>query len=263
MLKLTACIDMLYRELDFYDRFAAAKKAGLDAVEFWGFTGRDLARVREECDKNELTLAAVCVGGTGEAADRFNSRRLLYRDGIDDFVEVTKQSAKAAELLGCKTFIITVGQERDDATRYEQHANIVLALKAAAPIFEDAGLVMVVEPLNVLCNHRGYFLPSSYEAFEILEEVGSPAIKLLYDIYHQQISEGNLIPTIEKNISLIGHFHVADNPGRHEPGTGEINYRKVFETIHKLGYDKYIGLEYSNTIDTTETIRHTLELASF
>lgn len=139
--------------------------------------GRDLARVREECDKNELTLAAVCVGGTGEAADRFNSRRLLYRDGIDDFVEVTKQSAKAAELLGCQDLHNNgrSGARRRD--RYEQHANIVLALKAAAPIFEDAGLTMVVEPLNVLCNHRGYFLPSSYEAFEILEEVGSPAIK--------------------------------------------------------------------------------------
>jgi hydroxypyruvate isomerase len=260
MIKLSACIDMLYRDLDFYDRFKAAKEAGVDAVEFWSFNNRDLVRVREECDKNNLTLAAVCVGGSGEAAGRFNSRKLLYRDGIDDFVEVMKESAEAAKILGCKTFIVTVGQERNDATRYEQHANIVLSLKAAAPIFEDAGLTLVVEPLNTLCNHKGYFLPSSYEGFEILEEVGSPAVKLLYDIYHQQISEGNLIPTITKYINLIGHFHVADNPGRHEPGTGEINYRKVFETIDSLGYDKYVGLEYTSTIDTTQSIRNTLAL---
>lgn len=260
MIKLSACIDMLYREIDFWDRFRAAKEAGLEAVEFWGFTNRDLARVREECDKNALTLAAVCAGGYGEAAGRFNTRKLLYRDGINDFVEVAKESAEAAKALGCKTFIVTVGQERNDATRYEQHANIVLSLKAAAPVFEDAGLTLVVEPLNTLCNHRGYFLPSSYEGFEILEEVGSPAVKLLYDIYHQQISEGNLIPTITKNIGLIGHFHVADNPGRHEPGTGEINYRKVFETIDSLGYDKFVGLEYTSTIDASQSIRNTLAL---
>lgn len=260
MLKLSACIDMLFREIDFYDRFAAAKAAGLDAVEFWGFANKDLARVREQLDKHSLTLAAMCVDGTGEAVDRFNSRKLLYRDGIEDFCEVARQTVKASEITGCKTFIVTVGQERNDATRYEQHTNIVLHLKAAAPIFEDAGLTLVVEPLNTLCNHKGYFLPSSYEAFSILEEVGSPAVKLLYDIYHQQISEGNLIPTITKNIGLIGHFHVADNPGRHEPGTGEINYRKVFEVIRELGYDKHVGLEYTNTIDAAETIRNTLAL---
>lgn len=260
MLKLSACIDMLYRDIDFYDRFKAAKDAGLDAVEFWNFNNRDLARVREECDKNGLTLAAACVGGYGEAAGRFNTRRLLFRDGIDDFVEVMKETAEASKVLGCKTFIVTVGQERNDVTRFEQHTNIVLALKAAAHVFEDAGLTLVVEPLNTLCNHKGYFLPSSYEAFGILEEVGSPAVKLLYDIYHQQISEGNLIPTITKNIGLIGHFHVADNPGRHEPGTGEINYRNVFKAIDSLGYDKFVGLEYTSTIDTSESIRNTLAL---
>ncbi|MCI8387767.1 MAG: TIM barrel protein [Clostridiales bacterium] len=260
MIKLSACIDMLFTELDFYDRFKATKEAGLDAVEFWNFNNRDLARVREECDKNGLTLSAVCACGYGEAAGRFGSRKLLYRDGIEDFVTVIKETIEASKVLNCKTFIVTVGQERNDVTRYEQHANIVLSLKAVAPLLEDAGITLVVEPLNTLCNHIGYFLPSSYEAFEILEEIGSPAIKLLYDVYHQQISEGNLIPTIKKNIDLIGHFHVADNPGRNEPGTGEINYRKVFETIDSLGYDKFVGLEYRSTIDPAQSIRNTLEL---
>ncbi len=260
MIKLSACIDMLFNDRDFYARFAAAKEAGLDAVEFWGYTNRDLGRVREECDKNGLTLSACCVGGTGEVGDRFGQRRLVFRDGAADFIEVSKQSVEAAKKLNCKTLIVTVGQERNDATRFEQHTNIVLNLKAAAPIYEDAGVTLVVEPLNTLCNHRGYFLPSSYEAFGILEEVGSPNVKLLYDIYHQQISEGNLIPTITKNIALIGHFHVADNPGRHEPGTGEINYRKVFETIDSLGYDRYVGLEYHPVAPHADAVRSTLAL---
>ena len=261
MVKLSACIDILYRNLDFYDRFKAAKDSGLDAAEFWGFAGRDLGRVREECDKNGLTLAACCVSGTGEAADRFNQKKLLYRAGIEDFLDVTRQTVEAAKILNCKTFIDTVGQERNDATRYEQHKNIVLALKAAAPIYEDAGLTMVVEPLNTLTDHKGYFLASSYEAFSILEEVGSPAIKLLYDVYHQQITEGNLIPQIKKNIDLIGHFHVADNPGRNEPGTGEINYKKIFEVIGETGYDKFVGLEYRPTMPEAETMKALLEIA--
>jgi len=260
MIKLSACIEMLFPELDFYARVKAAKEAGLEAAEIWGFTNRDLDRLHGEFEANGMTLAAACVGGYGEAAGRFNTRKLLYRDGIEDFVAVAKDTVEASKKLNCQTFIVTVGQERNDATRYEQHTNIVLSLKAVAPIFEEAGLTLVVEPLNTLCNHKGYYLPSSYEAFGILEEVGSPAVKLLYDIYHQQISEGNLIPTIRKNIDLIGHFHVADNPGRNEPGTGEINYRKVFETIDSLGYRKYVGLEYRSIAPSAVSIGTTLAL---
>jgi hydroxypyruvate isomerase len=133
-------------------------------------------------------------------------------------------------------------------------------LKHVAPLFEDAGVTLVVEPLNILSNHMGYYLSSSYEAFEICNVVGSPRVKVLYDIYHQQISEGNLIPTIRKYFDLIGHLHVADVPGRHEPGTGEINYKNVFKAISDLGYDKYVGLEYSPTINTAETVKNVIEL---
>jgi hydroxypyruvate isomerase len=128
-------------------------------------------------------------------------------------------------------------------------------LKHVAPLFEKSGITLVLEPLNILCDHMGYYLASSYEAFEICNVVGSKNIKVLYDIYHQQITEGNLIPTIRKYFDLIGHFHVADVPGRNEPGTGEINYRNVFRAIEDLGYDKYVGLEYSPTIDTAETLK--------
>jgi hydroxypyruvate isomerase len=119
----------------------------------------------------------------------------------------------------------------------------------------------VLEPLNTLKDHRGYFLASSYEAFEIIEEVGSPAVKVLYDIYHQQITEGNLIPTITENIGLIGHFHVADVPGRHQPGTGEINYKNVFAAIDGSGYNRYVGLEYGPTVATADTIKTTAAFA--
>ena len=261
MIKLSACIEMLFNEVGFYDRFEAAKNAGLDAVEFWRWTGKDIGRIKELKDKYKLVISDFCVAAEGdELADEFNAKRLLYR-GVDKaFKHAVEQTIPLAKQLDTQTLIVTVGQERNDVTRYEQHANIVLNLKAAASLLEDAGIILVVEPLNVLANHRGYFLPSSYEAFEIVEEVGSPNVKILYDIYHQQISEGNIIPTIQKYSELIGHFHTADVPGRHELGTGELNYRNIFAAIDKTGYDKYVGMEYAPTKNTAETVKEALAL---
>lgn len=258
MIKLSACIEMVYGELPFIDRIKAAAESGLPAVEFWGWCGKDLESIKAAKEEAGIAVSAFCVSSED---DVFNQKRLLFRDGDRAFVEASKLSIEKAKWMGTPSLIVTTGQERNDITRYEQHANVVHCLKAAAPYFEDAGVTLVLEPLNVLCNHRGYFLPSSYEAFEIIDEVGSPAIKVLYDIYHQQISEGNLIPTITKNIGMIGHFHSADVPGRNEPGTGEINYKKVFAAIDATGYDRYVGLEYSPTKASAETIAEVKKLA--
>lgn len=258
MIKLSACIEMLFSEVGFYDRFEAAAATGLKGVEFWSWCGKDLDKIKSLCDNFGLTLSAFCVSSEEK---EFNEKRLLFSDSAKSFVSATKESIAKAKLTNTPTLIMTTGQERNDVTRYEQHANIVRALKAAAPLYEDAGITMVLEPLNVLCNHRGYFLPSSYEAFEIMQEVDSPNIKVLYDVYHQQISEGNLIPTIRKNIDLIGHFHTADVPGRNEPGSGEINYSNVFAAIDATGYDRWVGMEYAPTKATSDTVKKVMELA--
>jgi hydroxypyruvate isomerase len=263
MLKLSACLPMMFGGVDFYDKFKAAKDAGLEYAEFWGWAGYDTDKVKSAADSAGVKIATACIDTTvPEVAGVFNKKKLLTRDAdaFDAFYKACEESIAVAKKLDIPSMIITVGQERNNVTRYEQHANIVMNLKHVAPLFEKAGVTLIVEPLNVLANHIGYFLPSSYEAFEICNEVGSPQVKVLYDIYHQQISEGNLIPTIRKYFDLIGHFHVADVPGRNEPGTGEINYRNVFKAIEALGYDKYVGLEYSPTIDTAETIRKVIEL---
>jgi len=263
MLKLSACLPMMFGNIDFYDRFQAAKDAGLDYVEFWGWAGLDINKVKSAANSAGIKIAAACIDtAVPEVAAVFNSKKLLTRDAdaFDAFYKACQESIKIAQELNIPSLIITVGQERNDVTRYEQHANIVMNLKHVAPLFEDAGITLIVEPLNVLCDHIGYFLASSYEGFEICNAVGSPRVKLLYDIYHQQITEGNLIPTIRKYFDLIGHFHVADVPGRNQPGTGEINYKNVFKTIAELGYDKYVGLEYSPTVDTAETIKKVIEL---
>ncbi|MCL2096758.1 MAG: TIM barrel protein [Oscillospiraceae bacterium] len=266
MLKFSPCIEMMFTKEypDFYDRFKAAKDSGADAVDFWGWSGKDMNRIGDLINKYGLTISSVCVDTTdSETAKIFAEKRLLTRDkdAFGAFYKSCQESIKMAQTLKIPSLIVTTGNERpNNITRYEQHANIVLMLKHAAPLFEDSGVTLIVEPLNILCDHVGYFLSSSYEAFEICNEVGSKNIKVLYDIYHQQITEGNLIPTIRKYFDLIGHFHVADVPGRNEPGTGEINYRNVFKAIEDLGYDKYVGLEYRPVADSAKTIEAVFEL---
>ena len=115
--------------------------------------------------------------------------------------------------------------------------------------------MLVIEPLNTYVDHAGYYLWSSDEAFQIVGEVNSPNIKVLFDIYHQQIMEGNIIPRIRKNINSIGHFHAAGSPGRHELDSGEINYPNIFEAIGEAGYTGYIGLEYFPLKDAVEGLK--------
>jgi Hydroxypyruvate isomerase len=258
MIKLSACIEMLFCEHPFGARFSAARACGLDAVEFWGWENKDLESVKTQLEANSLTLAAFCVGSRdGVIAPEWNAKKLSDRSGIPAFVSALRETVPIAHSLGCETLIVTCGQRRDDITHEEQHTNIVLALRAAAPVAEAEGITLVLEPLNVLHDHRGYFLPSSYEAFGIIEEVGSHNVKVLYDVYHQQISEGNLIPTITKNIGLIGHFHTGDVPGRHQPGTGEINYKNVFAAISGTDYKKFVGMEFSPTGTSAEAMAQT------
>ncbi len=253
MLKLSPCIEMLFGEVpDFYDRFAAAKAAGASFFEFWNWTGKDLPRIKALAGENGLSIGAFCVAGENR---EFNEKRLMYREAIPAFLDVCRESIGKAKALSCPTLIVTCGNERNDIPRAEQHTNIVLALRAAAPLFEESGVTLVLEPLNVLVNHRGYYLDSSYEAFSIIEETGSPNVKLLFDVYHQQISSGNLIDTIRKYGDLVGHYHVADVPGRHEPGTGEIAYPRVFRAIAETGYDRLVGLEYRSVAPSAESFR--------
>ncbi len=134
------------------------------------------------------------------------------------------------------------------------------ALSAAAPIFESGGITAVLEPLNVLVDPKGYYLSSSAQAADIIKEVKSENIKMLFDIYHQQITEGNIINNINQYKDLIGHFHIADNPGRHEPGTGELNYSAIFKAIEKTGYEGFVGLEFAPLASCSDALKSVIDL---
>jgi hydroxypyruvate isomerase len=241
MLKLSPCIEMMWGDLEFAARIPRVAALGFKAFEFWGWWNKDLDAVERAAKDSGLEVAVCCV----KTAFTDKVASILLPNGHKPFVEAVKDCIEVGPRLNCSRFIVTVGNELPDAPRAAQHKACVEALKAAAPAAEDAGITLVLEPLNLLVDHAGYYLSTSSEGFQILDEVNSPAVKLLFDIYHQQITEGNLTRNICNNIEKIGHFHVANNPGRHEPAIGEINYPYLFTRIREAGYKHFLGLEFS------------------
>jgi len=229
----------IFRGMPFDKALEQIAAMGFPAFERLGWEGLDLEAVRKKAD--ELGLEYSCIVGAGRIAPG----GLVNPEDHDKVIEQFKKAVEAAHKLNVKRLVALTGNERNDVSRDQQKQYIIEGLKKLAPIAEAEKVTLVLEPLNVLVDHRGYFLSRSDEAAEILKAVNSPNVKMLFDIYHQQITEGNLIRNIKRNIDLIGHFHVADNPGRHEPGTGEINYRNVFKAIYETGYRELVALEFS------------------
>ena len=231
----SACLNALFGHLSPAEAVKTARDCGLSAFEIWGWWDMDLDALLKAKEEHGLYMTAMC---TRMISLTDAGQRNAYLDGL-------QQSIAEAQKLGCTMLISQVGGELSHLTREEQHQSIVDGLKACVPLLEQAGMMLVIEPLNTLIDHPGYYLTRSDEAFAIVREVDSPHIKVLYDVYHQQITEGNLIPTIQQNIDWIGHIHIAGHPGRHEVlGNQEIHYPAVLSALAKAGYTGAIGLEY-------------------
>ena len=230
----SVCIDAVFEGRTFQEACRTVREAGIPAIEFWGWWDKDLDALQEAQHNNGLAISACCTQFISlvNPADRS-----AYIDGVTASIE-------AANRLGTKILISQVGNFREDISRAAQHDSLVEGLREAAPFLEKAEVTLVIEPLNERVNHPGYYLVQSDEAFQIIDEVNSDNIKVVFDIYHQQISEGDLIENIRSNIDRIGHFHAAGNPGRHELQKGEIAYPYIFEQIQTAGVTGYVGLEY-------------------
>ena len=162
-----------------------------------------------------------------------------------EFLDFIKKAIPVAKRVNAKWMTVVPGHVDMRQNMFYQTAHVVESLKQASSLLEPHGLVMVLEPLNFR-DHPGLFLSESPQAYEICKTVDSPSCKILFDIYHQQIQEGNLIPNIDKCWDEIGYFQIGDNPGRKEPTTGEINYSNVFKFIHGKGYEGILGMEHGN-----------------
>jgi hydroxypyruvate isomerase len=164
----------------------------------------------------------------------------------DAFVQQVRESVEVAKRVNARWMTVVPGHVDRRLDMGFQTANVIEALKRAAGILEPQGLVMVLEPLNTLRDHPGQFLTRIPQTYSICKAVGSPACKILFDAYHQQITEGNIIPNIDAAWDEVAYFQVGDNPGRKEPGTGEVNYRNVFRHLHAKGYRGVVGMEHGN-----------------
>lgn len=259
-MKYSCCIDMMFANYDFYDRFSEVKKSGIDAVEFWKWSNKDIGRVKEELSKNSLSLSIFNIDCRDEALSYDLSRGILNSGRKDELISAFHESIEAYRSFDANGMIVLIGETRDDISREKQDENILECLLAIKPYAEKENINLFVEPLNAT-DRKNYYMPYSQPLFEILEKVNSKNVKMLFDIYHQQMTEGHLIESIDRQINRIGHFHVADCPGRHEPGTGEINYPNVISHISTLPYDGYIGLEYRATKPDCETLGFIGEVA--
>jgi hydroxypyruvate isomerase len=232
--------------------FKLSMVEAIDKIAYHGFPGveslsvnaNDIDAIRKKLD--ETGVVWQCIGGVGSIGNPKNWQQGLGLSSEDEHekIEQTFRSrVEQAKRLNIKRILCLTGQKRQDIAADKQTEIVVKGLKRLAPIAQEAGVTIVLEILNTLVNHAGYFLVYTSQGVEMMKAVGSPNVKLLYDIYHQQISEGNLINNIKNNIQYIGHFHIGDNPGRQYPGTGEINYKNVFKAVYETKYDGYLAME--------------------
>jgi hydroxypyruvate isomerase len=231
---------------DLVDQLKFIADQGFRAFEDNGMKNRPVdvqEKIASEMAKMNLEMGVFVATGDFQnvtfASDKDDAREKILKD-IRDSVEVAKR-------VNAKWCTVVPGCYSTGLEWAYQTSNVIDNLKRCAEICEPSGLVMVLEPLNPFTDHPGLFLTKVPQAFQICRSVGSPSCKILDDLYHQQITEGNLIPNIDRAWEEIAYFQVGDNPGRKEPTTGEINYQNVFKHIHSKGYNGIVGMEHGNS----------------
>ena len=256
----SACIEPMYRELPFLERFRAAKEDGFDFVEFWSWTDKNLDAVKAAAESAGIGIA----GFNGDA-----ELSLIDPERQGDYLAFLRRSVEAAKKVGARSVTIHsngLGAGGAVINYYGELSDTVKlcsmfdTLKECAKIAEESGVSMNLEPLNVTTDHVGNFLQTTRMAAEMTRLIGSPKLKVLYDAYHMQLNEGSLCGNIRAYGDQFGHIHVADAPGRHEPGTGEINYAKVLSCLEETGYTGLVGFELIPKTTTAEAVKAIMKL---
>lgn len=243
-MKLSLCLEMLFTDRPFIERLAAASRLGYRAIEFWDFRDKDLPALADAAARLGLTIAAISGNRQHALTDSEASAKLI---------EEMDQVFAAAEQLNCRHIMMLSDVLSDDGSAAptpprpaeEKIESMVESLRALAGRAETASVTLLLEPLNTALDHRGCFLNTSALGFEIVRRVNSPQVKLLYDIYHMSMMGEDVLTEIDKNLEWVGYFHVADSPGRHQPGTGKINYLAVNTLLKRAKYEGFIGMEFS------------------
>ncbi len=230
-------IEMWWKNLPFLERINQAAALGFPAVEFWPWKEKDISAIARASTELGISIAQFTAWG--------------FRPGLNDpanhrqFVQAIKDGCQVAKQLNCPMMTVVGGDDQPGMTQEQMHENIIAGLKQAAPIAEDNDVMLILEPMNIRVDHKGHCLYGSAPAIHICEEVGSTHVKINWDLYHMQITEGDLCGHLREGFKAgqIGYLQLADHPGRNEPGTGEVHYNRVLREAYDLGYRGFVGLE--------------------
>ena len=251
-MKYCVCTDALYmKQADTISAITELHSLGIDAYEFWFWWQQDLARLKEQQDKLGMTCCAICAKFLKNPGDPTEQSNYLA-----DF----RESVVAAKTLDCKKLIVQAGWEKPNLPWKLHRTTLLDTLVQAGEIADSEDITLVLEPLNIKVDHPGYHLWDTDDAFQVVQEVNRPNVKLLFDIYHQQISCGNIAASLSAHLDQIGHIHCAGVPGRHEITDGELNYAYIFSLLKQLNYPEYVGLEYFTDAPVLESIRQAKNL---
>lgn len=225
------------KDVPFVRRIEEAARLGFPAIEFWPWRRKDVtvAAIADACQKHKIEVAQFTAWG--------------FSPGLNDpknhnrFADEVGASCETARKLNCRLMTVVGGDDIRGVTQQQMHENIITGLRKAAPIAEKHNVTLILEPMNIRVDHKGHCLYGSEATVRIIRAVGSKNVKINWDLYHMQISEGDLCGHLRDGYASLGYAQIADHPGRNEPGTGEIHYPRVLRALHELGYRGYVGLE--------------------
>ncbi len=227
--------EIWWGSLPFMERVRRTHAAGFPAIEFWPWKGKPLDELGDFCTTSGLEVAQFTAWGFSPGMNEPTQH--------DTFVKAIEDALAVAQKLKCRKMTVVAGNDIKGRTPREMHDACIVALKRAAPLAESAKVMLILEPMNIRQDHKGHCLYGSPDALRICREVASPMVKINWDFYHMQISEGDLCRRLKEGFDQFGYGQVADNPGRNEPGTGEVQFGRVFRALDELGYHDYVGLE--------------------
>jgi hydroxypyruvate isomerase len=254
MYELSANLEWLFTEAPATpQRIHAAAAAGLPAVEIWTWRDKDLDGIEDALHDTGLLLQTMCTEPMGQLVDPRTHRTFLH--GL-------QESLIVAARLNCPYLVVTAGDSRSDVSHEDQRAAIIDALQHADNMLAGHQVTLLLENLNSRVDHPRTFLDATTDAISILHEVASPSIKLLFDAYHARVMNEDARQALDTARDLLAHIQIADTPGRHEPGTGTIDWPAALTTFHDLGYTGRLGLEYQPTVATLDSLTTIQRLTS-
>ena len=258
-MKFSICADIMYGKMPFSEKLKKIREMGFHTFEFWRWGTKDTEKIKETMDECGMDLSTFCLDSPDENIMKRIGRHMLNSDCRELLAEITVQSLEVAKKLGAKSLIATVGDSVCGVPYEVQISRVYESLEGVKGLFEEAGVTLLIEPINRK-ERKEYLLPDVRECAKIVKNINSPNIKLLFDLYHQHMENAFCLSDMPDLIPLTGHIHIADIPGRHEPGCGTVDFDGIFRTLSECGYNGFIGAEFIPSVSEDDALARLAEL---